>query len=465
MYRYLTHIKAALPYESPGTEARYLKINLDLDRLTILVGPNASGKTAILEAIGYTISGSLEPTYCALGLALVTTLRPRRYIPSPVVGTATLDGSHTVSNLYIELTHLLLLKIEDRLTEIIHFALNIRANTLLQEVEKDVNNNANDISKLLELRKSELELKFRKLELKDEISRLLFQLLSLSHLYRELTKLTERELVTRLISNIVGQDVVIAEDYSPHRSLAFKVQEEVTKYVLPYRPVKKIKILYSMTELNLIDKAFIMEHMLGITIVKRRCERVIEYPRVVVFHPGFVYRRGLFERLYQAYVYEGLPNEKASISILKKYIEFIDGYELIGKRLHVRTVNGKRISVYNLSDGYRVAVFMGLLYAISKPPVLFLIDTPEAFVHPDGLPVIADLIARLVAENNQVVVATQSIEFLGELLVKAREYGIIDYTSVKRVELARDGTVKVRGSWIGEVALESIRELGADLRR
>lgn len=94
-----------------------------------------------------------------------------------------------------------------------------------------------------------------------------------------------------------------------------------------------------------------------------------------------------------------------------------------------------------------------------------MIDTPEAFVHPDGLSIIADFIAGLVSNGNQVVVATQSIEFLRELLGKARDYKVLDDTLIERIELTGDGVVRAKGKWSGRTSLRSIEELGIDLRK
>ena len=163
--------------------------------------------------------------------------------------------------------------------------------------------------------------------------------------------------------------------------------------------------------------------------------------------------------------YSEEKDEDKAIELLRKYITWVKGFELIGNILHLKSLNSRSIPIYELSDGYRVATFMSLLYAISKPPKLFLIDTPEAFVHPDGLPIVADLVVHLASEGNQVVVTTQSMEFLRILLSKAREYGILEDTLVERIEVTEEGIVRAKGRWGGEVSLRSIEELGADLRR
>ena len=85
----------------------------------------------------------------------------------------------------------------------------------------------------------------------------------------------------------------------------------------------------------------------------------------------------------------------------------------------VKVSDGHVVSVYKLSDGHRIAVFLSFLYALHEKESVFLIDAPEAFVHPDGLRVVPDFISGLADMGNQVVVATQSIEFLKRLLGSA----------------------------------------------
>ena len=184
-----------------------------------------------------------------------------------------------------------------------------------------------------------------------------------------------------------------------------------------------------------------------------------------MFHPGFAYRPFMFESLYYDSVKQrGLPRERDAVRLLRAFIPWFSGFELIGRELHVRSTYGRRISVYRLSDGQRAAVLLGLLYAASPRGSLALVDTPEAFVHPDGLEAVAGLVVSMVAEGNQVLVATQSIEMLKALLHAAREAGVLGETVVKHLRLVR-GRVTVKGSWEGEDALGMVEELALDLRR
>ncbi len=442
MRKSVNRIRAALPYKPPDTRVEYVWIDMGLDGLTVLVGPNASGKTTVLESLGYTVSGLLKITAGILGIALTSTLRPRKGVPIPMVGNVLL-GESRVSSAYVEPMHPLDFEAKRKTWSMARHVLGNEAPLLLREIENDIN-------------RSEV------LRLEEVIEKLPRGSLLMGERRKEFY-----HLLTELITEILGQDVDVLVGRLLRRGAFFAVGKgHLVRHILLYKP--QVRILYNLGEGEVMDKALLLESIGGIAIVRRKNSEVIKGPRILVFHPGFVYLRGTFEGLYRMYVKdmrEGLPNEKESLSILRKYLDWVEGYELISNELHLKDRYGRGVSVYDLSDGHRVAVFMGLLYAISKPPSLILVDTPESFVHPDGLPVIADFLVNLVAKDNQVVVATQSMEFLNELLVRARQYGVLDHTSVQKVGLSSEGSVRVTGKWSGDVGLRSIEELGADLRR
>ena len=439
VYEYVKHIKAALPYRVPGIKSKYLEIDIDLDRLTILIGPNASGKTAVLESIGYIMAGNLNMESSILGISLTTTLRPRRTMPRLLGGKLLLSNTF-VSSLYVEVVHPLLLKVEDVITKIVKNILEEKSFRIMKELERDMS--------------------------RETISRLLG--LPLKYIGPSARRIGAVILLD-LVKDIVGQDIEVAASrlYIPSKRALISGPEtmrEISRILWYPSKYLHMKIMYSVRG-DILSKSMIIESPRGIVIIKRKGAEVKELPKLAVFHPGFIYLRGVFERLYSSHIREGLINEYKAIELLGKYIKWINGFELVGTILNLKSVDGKRISIYKLSDGHRVAVFMGLLYAISKPPILFLIDTPEAFVHPDGLSIVADLIVRLASEGNQIVIATQSIEFLGRLLNKAKEYGVLDDTLVERIEMLHNGIIRAKGRWSGETSLRSIEKLGIDLRR
>ncbi|MEB3759303.1 MAG: ATP-binding protein [Desulfurococcales archaeon] len=440
MSKTIKRIKAVIPYAPPGIKTDYLKIDIELDKLTVLIGPNASGKTTILESLGYILSSMLKPLPSALGLALTATLRPRRRVPSSLAGVVFLDNTSVVST-FLEPDPLLFFArnyIEEMLSSIDHNTV-----IILDEIKRDLDTYSDILSELGSTSNKHKKINYRIL---NEI----------------VTNILGKRIDLAVSNHLRGTNLLRIESGEDEEIINLLETSNIIKRFIYLSP--KMRFIYTLVD-DKIMKAILLRIPSTTIVIKKQDSQTIEAPNVMVFHPGFIYWYGIFEGLYYTSVREGLPNEKEAINLLKKYIKWIEGYELIGRVLHVKSHEGKRISVYNLSDGQRVAVFISLLYAISKPPVLFLLDTPEAFVHPDGLPVVADFITRLVASGNQVVIATQSIEFLRKLLDKAKEDNILDNTLVERIELTKNGLIKAKGKWSGKVSLQSIESLGLDLRK
>ena len=437
---YVEHVLAALPYSVPGGRAGRIVVDVDMDRLTILVGPNASGKTAVLEALGYALAMHFDAKRSALGIALTTTLRPRSRMPPVFVGRLTLSAGVSIAGFATEVVHPLLLEAENRIREMLRVVLGEASKRVMEVLKRDMD------------------------------SQVVSELPSLPLKYIGPTaRLAGARYLLGLAREFAGRDIDIAANrlYTP--SIKPVVTEsEVAKEIsrmLWYPPkYMRFKILYTLDQEKAITKSVLIENPRGFVIIKRRGKQRVS-PELAVFHPGFIYWKGVFERLYAEHIHGGLVNEEKAIEILRRYIDWVKGFELVGTTLHLKSVYGDSVSVYSLSDGHRVAAFITLLYATARSPTLFLIDTPEAFVHPDGLTIVADFIAQLVAGGNQVVVATQSIEFLRELLKSAESSGVLDNTLVQRIALTSDGVVKARGRWGGRTSLRSIEELGADLRR
>ena len=268
-----------------------------------------------------------------------------------------------------------------------------------------------------------------------------------------------------LIREFVGEDYSVAwVSKYPYLRAALRSEERTLKGALRgIAHILRLHAVYVLSRSSVLSKSLVVEDVRR-TIVVTRAGKKLSGLRVAVFHPGFAYRLGSFEALYYEFIRRGgLPNEEGAVKILQNFMPWLRGFELVKYRLHVRTAEGARVPVYSLSDGQRAAVFLGILYAASRERTVFLVDTPEAFVHPDGLPVVAELIARLVAKENQVIVATQSLEFIEELLNAARGLDVLEDTAVLRLGMG-DGRVEVFARWSGETSRKSVVELETDLR-
>lgn len=433
----LNSVKAWLPYTVPD-RARGIVIDVDsLGQMTVLVGPNASGKTALLEAIGYFLAAYQDAQEQAFTLSLVPTLRPYATIPELIVVSGRVGGEERAA-LYVgaEAFGPFLFELGEvgrRLREVFRDA----APSVLREIEGDVA----AIKAFLEaLRGTRLARPWEE--------------------YRE----AANELAA-LAKKLIGEGYDMAW-VSRHPRLPVMLGSRKRALGDALRRIMRIlglRVVYVLTQSSVLSKSLIIEDVRR-TVVIKRAGGELPGLRVAVFHPGFAYRPGSFEALYYEFIRRGgLPNEEEAVRTLQSFMPWLRGFELVRNVLHVRTAGGARVPVYSLSDGQRAAVFLAILYAASTENAAFLIDTPEAFVHPDGLPVVAELVAQLATAGNQVIVATQSLEFIEELLNAAHGLEVLKDTTVLRLGV-EDSRVEVFARWSGETSRRSVVELGADLR-
>lgn len=438
----LEFIEGILPYPVPGFRRDYLVFNVGLQQLSILVGPNAAGKTSVLETIGYALSPLVDKTYAASIYMLATTLRPRSTAPAPLYSHIGFrrknEEKSIIKAIYVDVQPPLLLENNTTFQEIMSKMVSNTEKAILSEIKKDL------------------------------------ELASIMGLEDALKKIRRHELqrsynvIETFIRRVVGNRVEFSFS-SKHltRKSRITLLEDISDF---YNAIKRLllrpstlRLLYMLIN-DKLAKAIILEDEYSAVIIRQR-EKTKLPVNVALFHPGFIYWRRVFESLYYTYIKKGLTRENETVKLLKSYISWFNGYELVGRELHIRAKNGKRIPVYSLSDGQRVAAFLGMLYAATDSPTVFLIDTPEAFVHPDGLSVVADILVRLVAEGNQVITATQSIEFLEELLRSAKKHGVIERTVVQQLKMSPEGEIQVLAKWSGSTALRSLEKLGTDFRR
>ena len=145
-------------------------------------------------------------------------------------------------------------------------------------------------------------------------------------------------------------------------------------------------------------------------------------------------------------------------------------YPLLKDIRPVKVDAGRWMSYVQLSDGVYPMFVMGdgfkaamVLLSHTLSPGLLLFDTPEAFQHVGGLEVLSKSIAEAAGGlGSQVIVATQSLEFLDILLRDCIEREV--QMSLTRFEHTEEGIVTYR-SISGLDTLEDRRLIGVDPRR
>jgi len=419
-------VEAYLPYISEGGLRKGLDIEIGgLSGLAVIVGRNASGKTALLESLGYGVSLLGRESVIASTLAMISVGLSEAFVAD------LWRGNESAAVLFIMVSDPF--RLREMLDDMRHSE--IGRKVLSDEVYRRATNDSSYILGGLRAVGEE-----RKRERHRAFSLGLLNVLEFDSLPRVVERILGR-----------GYDTYFFSPWAGRRS------------PLSLFRIRGVYLAYGIRSGRPLPRAIVFDTVEGLLVAAMPGQRHFE-GSVVVFHPGFAYNPGMFVSLYKESAERGFPSEREAVRLLRDFIPWFDGFELIGRELHVRSRYGRRISVRRLSDGQRAAVLLGLLYAASPHGSLVLIDTPEAFVHPDGLETVAELVARIVAEGNQAVVATQSAEMLREMLRAAKKEGILNDTVVKHVWL-RGGRVTAKGSWRGEDALGMVEELAIDLRR
>ncbi len=424
-------VEAYLPYISEGGLRKGLDVEVGgLSGLTVVVGRNASGKTALLESLGYSTALLGRENAVASSMAMVSTMRPGVGLPGSFVAGLWYDGGGAAG---------LLIRVSDPFRLRGMFESMRRRGVGRKVVSEEVYRRAVRDSSYVLTRLRTLG-EERERERRRALPAGLFNILELDSLPRVVEEILGGSYDTYFFSPLGG-------------------------HVAPFSlfRIRDVYLAYAIRRGRPLPRAVVFDTVEGLLVAVKPELRYFE-GSVLVFHPGFAYHLNMFVSLYKESVKQGLPREHEAIRLLRAFIPWFNGFELIVRELHVRSRYGRRISVRRLSDGQRAAVLLGLLYAASPHGSLVLIDTPEAFVHPDGLETVAGLVARMVVEGNQVMVATQSAEMLREILKAAKREGVLSDTVVKHVWL-RGGRVTVKGSWEGGDALGMVEELALDLRR
>lgn len=424
-----------LPYRGTTFKTSMLRVSrIKLDQLTILVGPNGAGKTSVLEALGYSIAAALPASDAVLGMFLTSAFRPR-FSPPAYIGGATVLDNDTIVYLYLDVEA----SYNERLLARLSRLLGTKGFTINLDDIKSYANMLQDA--LREVREGSDPLKAFKKSLTTVFRRAGDITVSLASVRRWSTSKHYVRALEALFSKrkrLKGMHVYLV---AAHRRRGNRNESGVEQYVAV---------------------VFSKRAMLTIFTGERRKEKL---PSVLALHPRLSFIPGVFESIYEKRALEGyLPGEKEAARILSGYIQGVEGFEVIKGRLSLK-IGSRRLSIYRLSDGHRMASLLAFLYAVARPPLLLLIDTPEAFLYPDGVRIAAELIAKLAAENDvQVVVATQSAEILQEMLNAARETRVLDETLVHKLRI-RENSVKAEATWPGRLGLYAIEGLEADLRR
>jgi len=455
-------MRAVAILDDPAMPLRNRRIHAfaKLAPITLLIGPNASGKTLLLQILGIGRAAKLSGQEAATSLGLVKHLRPQARLPNTLVMTAS-SG---------DVEHLVYLKTVSVTNNIIHYEIIENLASLIGR-----STGQEELLHIADL----IEDYTRKIQ--DEILKLLDEPINaerINGLHR--VKAWKRALETAWNNYAASrgyreyQTFYVGELAGKWKDRPLEMLTEgELDHVLRSFETLRIHLLYHVTlkERNRPVITSVIGYLEGarsLLVFAPPSSHEPENLGVTAYHPFYGWTNGMLEELYESRIrmLGTLPGEEEAIRFLNRYLRSFEGFEIIGEMLHARfRVNGKskRAPIYNLSDGLRAALTLSLIYSLTPQTTLALIDTPEAFVHPDNLGLASALILEL-ARKGQVAIATQSAELLSRILVEAQISGRLENVLVEQMAMDETGHIRPTGVWDGETALDAIQDLGADLR-
>ena len=167
------------------------------------------------------------------------------------------------------------------------------------------------------------------------------------------------------------------------------------------------------------------------------------------------------DRYSAAYLSEMLPSLLETLRSVYPLLKDIRPVKVDADRwMSYVQIGGGVHPMFAMGEGFKAAMVL-LSHALS--PGLLLLDTPEAFQHIGGLEVLSKSIAGAAGgPGSQVIIATQSLEFLDILLRDCQEREV--EVSVTRFEHKDESIVTYRPI-SGYDTLEDRRLIGVDPRR
>ena len=310
----LRELRAWLPYRAPSGGLGFTVGVEGLKPVTILVGSNASGKTALLESIGLLVAALQSPEEQVVTLSILSVLRPHHPLPIPAAVWRRLGDSETCS-VYVEVP--VKTSTSPRVpSEAVNAVLR---GTRLMEVWAGVAREVtSDVDALLSV---------------------------ISFLRKERVGLWSWEDVTRVgeefsdaVARVVGEERDMAYVEKPFRVYVVEGYLKIEAYTAIHMTVKKLTlayIIYSLSEGGVAKTVILDSPNMSVSIRKAGEAGPLQ---VLIYHPCLTYMHAVLEKLcYYATRRYGLPNREEAVEILRKAISQLKNIRPAPKALHLET--------------------------------------------------------------------------------------------------------------------------------
>ena len=398
------------------------ELNISLNSINVVVGPNNTGKSAILEA-----------------MALVT-LKDNDFVDTK---------GDNVANYLVR-----------RKKYPIEFIVNMDADAAIIETD--------DLSLKIEYFPQGLPHEeaykisgFLENKISDLIGVDTFKIARALDLFAREIKFENREVIQKAIPKVLRQ-LMLPEENERREIIEHTMELIVRNPKLLFTSEKTLHIflpkpptLEFSYKLNFVGVSSLFDRF--ITIDSERQKN----PENVIFS---FQRTGTetIQKLYGELVKRGTIN--SAISLIRDFVPYVLDIRMVeSKEIFVLTEFLKEsISINSMGDGFISLIRMIFLFGLVKDGLIIL-EEPEISLHPGFIDIISNVMVSNT-QNNQILMSTHSIDFIENLLEVAEQQNRLDTINIIRLHRREDVHDIFAEVLSGKEALEEIEAIGTDLR-
>lgn len=217
--------------------------------------------------------------------------------------------------------------------------------------------------------------------------------------------------------------------------------------------------------------------LMALINTKIKDEKIKDIISVLHYHPAIITHTVKTREAFKRGIHTLRPDISSFFELANELIPGFDGLTFLGKYdnepfVQIRQNNAIRlIPLSSLGDGQRSSLLLALLASIAdKKKWELAVDTPEAFMHPDLSNYIIKFFIKLLKNNRNIIIATQSLELLSDLLAETDKAIGLSSSIIHRMRLSRksiDDTTVTNvfvESIDAESVLNAMEDYGIDIR-
>ncbi|GEM_PF-1252560 len=435
--------------------------------LNIIIGPNNTGKSAILESIGLLLSSHKSFRDYSDRNILEYLLEEKEYNPKYLIN---------INSKYAEISGIIGNKKVVLNIEYYNKGLpeDIRENIILEyfeKIAKKITKEYINETQILEYRtlKRILDLYIKQLasatnlnidiakQVKDEVLKMLkrkrLRIKEAENAETQINVLTNN-IKKRMLQELYDIPKIVLTIYSEEKDiigLYLYLMESLSIFVpLPLERINRLSVYFKYHK-------YLPEGIHEIALEKEQ----MKFIPPVIFNFRKIARTSFVENLHDIIVSRGRIDKV--ITLIKEQIPYIEDIRKTDTGLFIFTTQySKPVPLSSMGEGFISLLKISFILSLIDYGI-FVLEEPEVLLHPKYIDLISEeLISKI--NDSQFFISTHSLDLLQSVLNIAEKYGKLEEIAVIRLHYREDINDVVHEVLSGYEAKDEIDEIGTDLR-